>query len=277
MGSKQHATTLEKLLASKGGAYKTSGLNSVFFHLYTGARFAPLKAERRNFTVGLILDTPPGAPRDQSGKRRAEYWEHSKRLQHGSLVALILISPGRLQVFLGIIISMGADIAESAKADVNTIQLRISFFDAEIELMALRRQPISINKSTCAVLLDNNIMFESLHPFLRTLQNVEPTFIPFSNFLSYSGRLDSLPVEPPRYARVPWFKYNLQCLARSGMDIPTLDVNDETSVALARQRLLHSSDLDPSQVNALVDALTREVCLIQGCVLYPPSVTGFLL
>ena len=269
MGSKQHATTLEKLLANKGGAYKTSGLNSVFFHLYTGARFAPLKAERRNFTVGLILDTPPGPARDQSGKRRAEYWEHSKRLQHGSLVALILISPGRLQVFLGTIISMGADIAESAKADAKAIQLRISFFDAEIELMALRRQPISINKSTYAVLLDNNIMFESLHPFLRTLKNVEPTFVPFSNFLSSSGRLDSLQVEPPRYARVPWFRYNLQCLARSGMDIPSLNVNDETSVALARQRLLHSSDLDPSQVNALVDALTREVSLIQGCVLFP--------
>jgi len=266
--------TLEKLLANKGGAYKTSGLNSVFFHLYTGARFAPLKAERRNFTVGLILDTPPGAARDQSGKRRAEYWEHSKRLQHGSLVALILISPGRLQVFLGTIISMGADIAESAKADAKTIQLRISFFDAEIELMALRRQPISINKSTYAVLLDNNIMFESLHPFLRSLQNVEPTFIPFSKFLSYSGRLDSLPVESPRYTRVPWFRYNLQCLARPGMEIPSLNVNDETSVALARQRLLHSSHLDPSQANALVDALTREVCLIQGCVLHPASITG---
>ena len=273
-GSKQHTTTLEKLLASKGGAYKTSGLNSVFFHLYNGARFAPLKAERRNFTAGLLLDAPPGGARDQSGKRRAEYWEHSKRLQHGSLIALILVSPGRLQVFLGNIISMGADIAESAKADAKTIQLRISFFDAEIELMALRRQPISINKSTYAVLLDNNIMFESLHPFLQTLQNVEPTFIPFSNFLSYSGRLDSLTVEPPRYARVPWFRYNLQCLARPGMDIPDLDVNNETSVALARQRLLQSSDLDPSQVNALVDALTREVSLIQGCVLYRTSVPG---
>jgi hypothetical protein len=277
-GSKQHATTLEKLLVSKGGAYKTSGLNSVFFHLYTGARFAPVKAERRNFTVGLLLDAPPGgAARDQSGKRRAEYWEHSKRLQHGSLVALVLISPGRSQVFLGTTISNGADIGESAKADAKTIQLRISFFDAEIELMALRRQPISMNTSTYAILLDNNIMFESLHPFLRTLQNVEPAFIPFSNFIAYSERLDSLPVDPPRYSRVPGFKYDLQCLARPGKNIPSLDVSNETSVTLARQRLLQSSNLDPSQVNSLVDALTREVSLIQGCVLCPPSTHGFSL
>jgi hypothetical protein len=172
--SKKDITILEKLLASKGGAYRTSGIDSVFFQLYTGARFAPVKAERRSFTTGLLLDPPRGA-RDESGKKRAEFWEHSKRLQHGSLVALILISPGRSQVFLGTIASTGADIAESAKANTETIQLRISFFDAEIELVALRCQPISVDTSTYAVLLDNGIMFESVHPFLRTLQNGEPT------------------------------------------------------------------------------------------------------
>ena len=257
-------TLLEKLLSSKGGAYKTSGANSVFFQLYTGARFAPLKTERRNFTVGFMLDSPPGAPRDQNGKKRAEFWEHSKRLQQGSLVALALISPDRFQVFLGTIISNGADIAESAKANANTIQLRISFFDAEIELMALRRQQISIDRSTFAILIDNKIMFEALHPFLRTLKEVEPTSVPFSDFISYSGNLASLPVGPPRYTRAPQFKYNLQCLARPGENISSVDINDAASVAIARQELLRSSELDPSQVDAVIDTLTREISLIQG-------------
>ncbi|KAH8998233.1 hypothetical protein EDB86DRAFT_3234341 [Lactarius hatsudake] len=257
-------TLLEKLLSSKGGAYKTSGRNSVYFQLYTGARFAPLKAERRNFTVGLTLDSPPGAPRDQNGKKRAEYWEHSKRLQQGSLVALALISPGRFQVFLGTIVSQGADIAESAKANENTIQLRISFFDAEIELMALRHQPISVDKSTFAVLIDNKIMFEALHPFLRTLKDVEPTSIPFADFISYSGNLASMPVGPPRYTRVPLFKYDLQCLARPGERISSVDVNNPASVAIARQQLTRSSNLDPSQVEAVIGTLTREISLIQG-------------
>ena len=124
--SEKRLTILEKLLASKGGAYRTSGVNSVFFYLYTGVRFAPVKAERRNFSVGLLLDAPPGGARDKNGKKRAEYWDHSKRLQRGSLVALVLISPGRFQVFLGTTISTGADIGESAKPDADTIQLRIS-------------------------------------------------------------------------------------------------------------------------------------------------------
>ncbi|KAH8997121.1 hypothetical protein EDB86DRAFT_926966 [Lactarius hatsudake] len=257
-------TLLEKLLSSKGGAYKTSGLNAVFFQLYTGASFAPLRAERRNFTVGLVLDTPPGAPRDQTGKKRAEYWEHSKRLQQGSLVALALISPGRFQVFLGTTVSNGVDIAESAKANEETIQLRVSFFDAEIELMALRRQPISVDKSTFAVLIDNKIMFEALHPFLRTLKDVEPTSAPFSAFISHSGNLASIPVGPPRYTRVPLFKYNLQCLARPGENISSVDVNNATSIAIARQELVRSSELDPSQVDAVIGTLTLEISLIQG-------------
>ena len=277
--SERRLTLLEKLLASKGGAYRTSGgINSVFFYLYTGARFAPVKAERRNFTVGLLLDAPPGGARDKNGKKRAEYWDHSKRLQRGSLVALLLISPRRFQVFLGTTISTGSDIGESAKPDANadTIQLRISFFDAEIELMALRRHPITINSSTYALLLDNSIMFEAIQPFLRTLQEVEPTSIPFASSISRSGSLDSLQVEPPRYARVPWFRYNLECLAQRGLHIPSLDINDGMAVARARQHLVGSSELDPSQVDALLGALTREVSLIQGCVVYLIFITGFL-
>lgn len=268
---------LERLLVANGGAYRTPGANSVFFHLYTGARFAPVKAERRNFTVGLLLDAPRGGARDKSGKKRAEYWEHSKRLQRGCLVALVLISPGRFRVFLGTIISTGADIGESAKANANTIQLRISFFDAEIALMALRRMPISINTSTFAVLLDNSIMFESIYPFLRTLQDAEPTHLPFPDIISHSGSLDTLEIEPPRYARVPWFRYNLQCLSRPGLNIPNLNVNDKTSVALARRHLVSSSDLDPSQAEALIGALTREVSLIQGYVQYSPFTIDLLL
>jgi hypothetical protein len=132
--------------------------------------------------------------------------------------------------------------------------------------MALHREPISVDASTYAILLDNSIMFEATQPFLQTLQEVEPTFIPFANTISYSGSLDSQKVEPPRYARVPGFRYKLQCLARFGRYIPSLDVNDEEAVALARHHLVRSSNLDPSQADALIGALTREVSLIQGCV-----------
>ncbi|KAI0056438.1 hypothetical protein BV25DRAFT_1872764 [Artomyces pyxidatus] len=258
-------TKLEEVLRKGGGAYKTSGLNSVFFHLYTNARFAPVRAERRNFTIGLLVDSPPtGAARDPSAKKRGEYWEHSKRLQHGSLVALVLVSPGRSHIYLGTIVSSGGDIAESAKANQDEIQLRISFFDAELELMALRREPISLNNTKFAILVDNNVMFEAVRPFLETLQTVEPTSIPFSRYIAHGDQWQDMAILPPRYTRAPGFKFKLQCLASPGHTIRSLDVQDIRSVDTARRELLRSSQLDPSQVDAVIDALCRELVLIQG-------------
>jgi hypothetical protein len=187
-------------------------------------------------------------------------------LQQGSLVALAVISPGRFQVFLGTIVYNGLDVAESAKADEGTIQLRISFFDAEIELMAFRCQAISVDQSTLTVLVDNKIMFEAVDSFFRILKDVHP---PPSTSLIWCHTLEilsrcRLDLRDTRAFRSS--KYNLQCLARSGNIISGLDVNNATSVAITRQELIPSSTLDPSQVDAVIGALSREVSLIQGYV-----------
>ena len=166
---KRKPTNLEKVIDNNGGSYKTSGYESVFFHMYTNVQFSPAKAERRNFAVGLSVDAPPGPARDPSSKKRAEYWEHSQRLKNGSLVVLVLVSSNSSQIYLGTITSMGTDIAESAKALTDRIQLHVSFFDAEIELAALRQDKFAAGKSKFGLLIDNNIMFESIRPFLETL------------------------------------------------------------------------------------------------------------
>ncbi|TFY82035.1 hypothetical protein EWM64_g1975 [Hericium alpestre] len=261
---KRQSTKLEDLIGKGGGAYRSSGMNSVFFHLYVNVSFLPAEASRRTFTIGLQLDAPPGTTRDSSPKKRSEYWEHSKRLQFGSLVALVLVTDQRSQIFLGTIASMGADIAQSAKVNAEAIQIRVTFFDAEVDLLALRREKISVNDKKFAFLVDNNVMFESVKPFLETLQGTEPTSIPFSRYISSGDRLQSVSVLPPRYARVPGFKYKLQCLARPGQVIRPMSVQDPTSIATARRELRQFSDLDASQVEAVVDVLTREASLIQG-------------
>ena len=75
-------TKLEEVLAKGGGAYKTSGFDSVFFRVYANAAFMPVKAERRDLTAGLEIDAPPsGNARDKDVKKREAYWEHSRLLQ----------------------------------------------------------------------------------------------------------------------------------------------------------------------------------------------------
>ncbi len=261
-------TQLEALVSSRGGAYRSSGADSVFFHVYTNIEFMPAKAERRNFTVGLSLDSPPGNARHEDGRQRADYWKHSKRLSHGSLIALMLVSRDSARIFLGTVACTNEAISESSKARKDRIEIRVSFFDPEVELVALEGKRISPvdDQYKFALLFDNNVMYESMRPFLQTLQTIEPTSIPFADFIASEESLVNVPVPPPLYALVPGFRFHLTSLLPPGAGPLFLDVQDPTSVALARRELERSSSLDPSQASTIIDALTRQICLVQGYV-----------
>ncbi|KXN82335.1 NFX1-type zinc finger-containing protein 1 [Leucoagaricus sp. SymC.cos] len=264
---KSEKTKLETILEQKGGAYRSSGRDSLFFHVYTNVEFlaGPPVARHNGVTVTVIIDVPPNAAaRDKSAKKRFEYWEHSRRLQGSSLVALIIVSNRNVQVYLGVIASFGQDIAESSKFEKGRIHLRVSFFDSEVEFMALRGERLNLNKEAFAVLVDNGVMFESVRPILQKLQTIEPTEIPFSQYIARGGSLEDIEVLSPKYARAPGFMFNLQCLARPQMTISNLNISDPVAVARARDELKRFSVLDPSQAEAVVDTLTREVSLIQG-------------
>ncbi|KAI0696188.1 hypothetical protein BC835DRAFT_1272285 [Cytidiella melzeri] len=264
-GQARSKTTLENLLQKGGGAYKTSGFDSVFFHVYTSVRFSPMKAERRGLTVGLLLDAPKAARNDDRKKRYA-YWEHSKRLQSGSLVVLIIIAGETIRSYLGVVSSNSKDIAESSKASEDIVQIQVSFFDSEVEWMALRNENMSNNASSYAILLDNSVMYEASRPFLERLQSIEPTEIPFSRYIARHDSIADVQVLPPKYATAPRFKFKLQCLAAKGSThvITDLDISQPMAVETARRQLQHGSTLDPSQVDAVINSLIREVSLVQG-------------
>lgn len=239
----------------------------MFFQLYTNVEFlaGPPEAKRRGVTVTLVLDAPPGGgAHDKDAKKRFAYWEHSKRLQGSTLVALVVVANRTVRIYLGVISSFSKDIAESAKLEKGRVQVRVLFFDTDVELMALRGERLCVGKGSYAVLVDNSIMFDAARPFLQKLQTIEPTEIPFSRYIAPGGSLKDVSVLPPKYALAPGFKFSLQCLAKKGMTIADLDVSNPLTVKRARDQLKRYSVLDPSQAEAVVDTLTREVSLIQG-------------
>lgn len=260
----QRTTQLQTIQANHGGSYRSSGKDSVFFQVYTNAQFTPVKAEHRNFTVGLSLDSPPGAPRHQDARQRVDYWQHAKRLSSGSLVALLIVTRDRFEVYLGTISSRNEDIAESAKATKDRIELRIAFFDPEVELFALNKRKITTDPAHYAVLLDNNVMFESIRPFLQALKSAEPMSIPFADYIASEERLDDVVVPPPRYACRPGFMFDLSSLLPPGSPRLLLNVKSQTSIRHTRRDLKQLSSLDDSQADTIVDALTRQICLTQG-------------
>ena len=264
-------TRLEQLIENNGGSYRTSGLDSVLFQVYTNVELvaAPPQAQPRGIAVELALDAPPGgAARDEDWKKREAYWEHSRQLQSLSLVALVVVSlmPTRdVRVYLGVIASRPEEIAESAKADPARICVRVRFFDGAFEFTALGGERIS-TRGGFAFLVDNKVMYESVRPFLHKLQTTEPTEIPFARYIAPAGSPQGVAVDPPRYALTPGFKFDLGCLAKPGLSnmISNMDVVRPLAAERARLQLKRYSILDPSQVDAVVDTLTREVSLIQG-------------
>ena len=268
-GRKREQTELERLLAAGGGLYRSAGKNSVIFNVYTGVRYAQLSTRAQGFAIGLTVRCPPGHGRDPSGDNRVEYWNHAgkKKLTAGSLVALVLVSRGSFRAYLANLVSSVDDVAESARRSEEYIQVAATFFDPEVEIEALRKEKITVDANTFAILIDNGIMFESVRPFLKTLSNIDSTSIPFSRYICAQDRLDNVDIRPPRYATAPEFHFKLQSVAKPDEMIDPVDVNNPASVARARAQLRESSVLDPSQADSVVDSLTREVSLIQGCVL----------
>ncbi|KAF8997694.1 hypothetical protein BDQ17DRAFT_1428824 [Cyathus striatus] len=185
---RRELTKLEGVFKKNGGAYKTSGFDSLFFQIYTNVEFAQeLKAQRRDLSVGLIMDSPPGNGRSDDANSRATYWKHSKRLQSGSLIALAIVTDGTLDVFLGVVSSFSDDIIESAKALKDRIQVQVTFFDPEIEFRALKRDKLTRAQSSYAFLVDNSIMFEATRPFWRGLKLLNQPRFRFLRSFTYTG------------------------------------------------------------------------------------------
>ncbi|OSX56367.1 hypothetical protein POSPLADRAFT_1050853 [Postia placenta MAD-698-R-SB12] len=240
-------TALERILASRGGVYRSTGPDSAFFQVYTGVSFADVRTERQTVTVGLVVDTPDHLDaRSHEASTRYQYWQYSKRLQSGNLVALLIVEQSTLAIYLGVLASTNVSIAKSAQESAHTIQIRVSFFEAEVQLRALRRENLSVGDSTFAFLIDNSVMFEAARPFLHRLQTIEPTEIPFARYIAHTNSLDAIESRPPRYATTPGFEFKLSCLEKPGYGerIDDLNIFVAGATDVARQQLMESSELD---------------------------------
>lgn len=270
---------LSELIQRGGGKYKghSDGRDAVLFNIYTNAEFLEIKPDRRGLSISMSIGTPPGRARASEANRRVAFWESmsGKRLLSGGLVALVWQRDTGVEVHLGTIASSIRDHTASARLSPNRIIVRIAFFDPKVELAILRelRQPFH-ERVGMKLLIEATVMFASVKPFLEALR-IEPTSIPFSRYLCHQppGALNTIKVDPPAYAKQGHFTFQLASLFLPGEEIEDLklDVSDEDSVRGVRESLRIRSRLDPSQADAVVDALTRELSLIQGYVDSPSS------
>lgn len=112
------------------------------------------------------------------------------------------------------------------------------------------------------------VYFESYHHILKMLQATNPSDVPFRQYLvsSLEGSEQNTQVATPLYTRAPRFHFDLSVLLKVPYDSLLLNVQDGTSRENAIKKLAtpNVSSLDETQAKALVDALSREIALIEG-------------
>lgn len=264
-----HSTQLDDLCKKRGGRYQYEDKRqSIMFNVYTGVKIDGLACDsRRGMIVGLRMDTPPGSARGPNAGTRATFWKGSsgKRLMQGGLFALLWKKRNGVQVHLGLIASSCDDLAESARHNRESLVLKTQFFDPTANFAFLEAK--QDNAAQEMVLIESPVMFESIRPFLDALKR-EPESFPFKKYLVHpnSGTIRDIAIDAPRYSTIPGFSFTLDSLVtkQEGEEPLRMRATDASSVGATRSQLKARSRLDGSQVDALVDSLTREVALIQG-------------
>ncbi|KDQ16534.1 hypothetical protein BOTBODRAFT_107034 [Botryobasidium botryosum FD-172 SS1] len=266
-------TRLSLLLNDNGGRYKgfLDTRDSVMFSVYTGVTFGPTDLDRRGLSFGLEFDSPPGRARAVSSAVRAAYWESAsrKRLMQGGLVALLWKSTSAEPptVYLGVVSSSADDLKSSSRHSQHRLRIRVVFFDstADLRLFQALRQPQA--NTGVRILLEAPVFYEGIRPFLEALKR-DSALVPFPRYLAHSekGSLNDISIDPPLYTTIPGKMLELKSLfpIESGVNTLPFSTTDVESVLQARTELKRASRLDPSQADAIVDALCREISLIQG-------------
>ncbi|CAE6531432.1 unnamed protein product [Rhizoctonia solani] len=265
-------TELSKLIQAGGGRYRApaNAQESVMFSVFPNVTFQPLTLGNRGTSVGVEFDAPPGKARDKQVQSRVEYWEQvsKKRLMLGGLVALIWKDQtGTVDIYVGTVASSPRDLAEAAKKSKERIALRVSFFDTAAELRIVQSLQNRRENRGTQVLIEAPVFYEGIRPFLEGLK-VDPERLPFAQYLVHQSdtELRQTMIAAPLYSRIPGFSFELKDLFPNSAGVQTLRMitTNADSVTNARAQLVRHSRLDPSQADAVVDSLTREVSLIQG-------------
>lgn len=263
-----------KQLSEVGGFWRTGDSGSaVNLHVYGQIQFDSVAVLKRDLVVQISVKAP---------KNLRPSVEVNKKLQKGGLVGLLVRegdgnSDEQIKVFLGEVME---DVTWSS-GDANTRRgaVKVAFHDATVFTTALNlvdrnRRAASKNKTPTDT-LSPLLFFEvpgvlpgTINPFLERLQSLEPSSIPLGQYIA--GTTDaSTPIpamQPPRFARSPTFRYQLRkfLLPDSGVTDLTMVTDSPISVENARRTLKAHSHFDPSQADAFVDGMTRELAMIQG-------------
>ncbi|KAF4124507.1 Superfamily I DNA and/or RNA helicase [Geosmithia morbida] len=244
--------------------------SSLRTYCYQNTRLESLKFYHRE---GLLLQVsfqqPGGIP--AQGKARREWWESSRRLQHDALVCVVSSSGG--VVFFQIVADTrsepreehhekGSEKNKTLWSDGSRAFALLKPLEVSQDLLSFSAAWLRLSTSPTRhnILEFPGILLPAFEHTLKALQKLSREFLPFSSLLlprNTGGR--EVEIEPPQYARRPGFRFNLKCLTENNQDFWYSPNDIPDAQALARVSML-----DPTQSQALLNCLRRELALTEG-------------
>ncbi|CAG8498535.1 6255_t:CDS:10, partial [Acaulospora morrowiae] len=260
-------------LKTQGGRYG----DNRDLNVYTNVEFSEIVVDKHKGFSCRIAFTPP-ISKQTAGERKA-YWGKVKRLMHGNLVCLLwpnenaydngnkTISAKDYSLYFGTVASRNEDMLaeESAKIDINFIDVTI--YSIAIKDILSKHSSNKIVKHRFMI-ESTDLLFESYHSILKTLQEARPENFPFAKY--FAPQIDNemfdevAKVDPPIYSRAPGFNFDLSVLLNDKNRELLLDFEHLQPENNVIEDLKTYSSLDETQARALVSALSREVALIEG-------------
>lgn len=268
--------SLALLLDRGGGRYRPSstgrGSDCSDLMVYRDVEIMSLDLDRHEMHLNLLLTLPRGFGTAKHVVRN---------LAQGHLVVLLSFETSRagqiinvrdVQIHLGLVAQ-----------DLSGQMLSVNFFDAAERPIYLdtireladcktkgRGRPRAPPRRLYLVELPG-FLVGTVEPFLLALQQLSGPEMPFADILSAKppAQGEKVPISAPLYARNPGFEFDLTDML-VGEDLAPHSLVFKATVAESvenARRVLGEvgrSKLDPTQAQALVDCLTREVALVEG-------------
>ncbi|CAG8486394.1 199_t:CDS:10, partial [Diversispora eburnea] len=267
-----------------GGRYRSKS-DGGDLNVYSNIHFTEVIANSRNGFFFRVAFTPPSTKMPtRTVKERKDYWRKTKKLGNGNLVCLLWPNEdvnnyvgnsnstiaSKYSIYFGII----ADRDEYfLTKDRENAEIGINFIDTSLHPIAIKdisfRHKNNREIGYRFLVESTDLLFESFKNILKTLQETDPSDLPFEEYFAPPFESKSnvpTSVNPPIYTLAPNFRFNLAILLRpeSRDQSIYLNVSDSQSHNDVTKTLLKHSTFDETQAKALVSSLCREVALIEG-------------
>lgn len=207
---------------------------------------------------------------------RTSRWERSRRLQPDSVVCII--TSRKRMVFCHVArdddlprpkkskkpdinirpdrhnVSLSKD-PKTASIIVRPVEMDTASVETLIHLVALPE-----HAGKCVLVEFPGVLLPAFMPTLKALQELSKSSgVPFAEFLVPQTEDQALAIPPPLYAINPGFTFDLSAICREKMTIDPNNIGPDD-----RQKLCDVSQLDDSQSQTVIDALSRRLALLQG-------------